>query len=94
MEIEKHIHIRVGEISGTMTWERAKEYAEKQGMRLPTRTEAFALIDSDSKRELPDAFWIDKENGFAYDYFAFCGELVSDEAHERGFEAVLVTDVD
>lgn len=27
MEIEKHIHIKIGEISGTMTWEQAKEYA-------------------------------------------------------------------
>lgn len=94
MEIEKHIHIRVGEISGMMTWKEAKEYAEKQGMRLPTRVEAFALIDSDCGRELPYVFWIDKENKFAFYYSAYCCELVLNKANEHALKAVQVTDVD
>lgn len=35
MEIEKHIHIKVGEISVRLkSWDEAKKYTEAQGMRL------------------------------------------------------------
>lgn len=94
MEIERHIHIKVGEITDLMTWEQAKKYAERQGMRLPTRVEAFALIDSDYSRELPDVFWISKENNIAYDYSRMSDELVLDDVYQLSAQVVLVTDID
>lgn len=79
MEIERHIHIKVGEISVRLkSWDEAKEYAEAQGMRLPTRIEALSMIDAGMK--FPGKFWTRDDDGsrlFAWYIYAdgciFCG---------------------
>ncbi len=65
MEIDRRIHFKVGEISKEeMTWEEAKAYAEKQGMRLPTRIELLTMIEQGVK--IPGWCWTCEEYSAAH----------------------------
>jgi len=94
MEIEKHIHIKVGEISLRLkSWDEAKKYAEAQGMRLPTRIEALSMIDAGMK--FPGPFWTRDDDGsrlFAWFVYAD-GSIICSSKH-GGYYSVPVSDFD
>ncbi len=100
MEIHKTINIKIGIVSNRkMTWEDAKAYAAEQGMRLPTRLEAVAIMGEDN---IPWCFWMDIEGtpadgqigDAAYEWGHYDGDLIYDDLHGEGTYVVPVVAIE
>ncbi len=92
VKTNKNNNFEIGKVSREgLTWGEAKKYAEKQGMRLPTRAELFVMIEQGV--EIPDWCWTCEEYDAATAWYVFAAVIEGDDDKCNKHYAVPVRDI-